>query len=251
MTFDQLYGNELDRELGSADRTQLFTTVRRKAAINAAQQEWVTRTECLQRQISYTLIDDRQEYDLEAASDFGWIAKQGVSIKIVSESTTRYIEGDDLTETSVERLNTDVPGWRAQSASTPMFRYLRRTGGSVNLGFHPRPSIAGSDVWTAIVQIVMVPTDMSADTDEPFTCNLNPIRSLRPWHRGLVHFAAYDLEKFRKDVARSAAQLQLWEGEVQKYLAIQKPKQGQRVRFVRDYRRPRRSAFRSDPRIWP
>jgi hypothetical protein len=46
MDFVTLYGLELDRELGSADRTVLFTTARRKAAINAAQLEWVKRTEC-------------------------------------------------------------------------------------------------------------------------------------------------------------------------------------------------------------
>lgn len=250
MIFSTLYGDELDRELGSADRTSLFTTARRKAAINAAQLEWVKRTECFQRQVSFTLTDDRQEYDLEAATDFAWIAKNGVSIKIVSGTTTRYIEGDDLMQTSVARLMQDEPGWRAATAADPTFWYLRRTGGTMQLGFHPKPSISGTDVWTAIVQIVMIPTDLSADSDEPFTCSTNPLRSLRPFHRALVHFAAYDLEKFRKDQARSGAQLQLFELEVAKFVGVEKPKGGQRVRLATDYRgnaamsRP----LRTDPR---
>lgn len=250
MTFVQLYGVELDRELASSSTT-LFTTARRKAAINAAQLEWAKKTECFQRQISFTLIDARQEYDLEAATDFAGIAKQGVSIKIVSGSNTRYIEGDDLRLTSAERLSQEEPGWRAVDAGTPRWGYLRRTGGTVNLGLHPAPSISGSDVWSAVVQIVMVPTDMSADTDEPFTCSGNPIRSLRPFHRALVHYAAYDLEKFRKDTARGLAQFQLFNGLVEEFLAGEKPKGGQVVRMARNYR-PTRSplvpARRWDPR---
>ena len=50
MTFLELYGTELDRELGTTDRTQRFTTARRKAAINAGQLEFVRRTECLTRE---------------------------------------------------------------------------------------------------------------------------------------------------------------------------------------------------------
>ncbi len=247
MTFLELYGNELDRELGSADRSQLFTLARRKAAINAGQQEWIKRTECFQRQVSLALVDDTQEYDLETETDFGWIAKQGVSIKIVSGTNTRYVEGDDLDMTSIARLNTEEPGWRAVSKGTPSNWYLRRSGGTANLGLHPKPSITGSDVWTALIQIVMVPTDMSLDADEPFTYSGNALRSLRPFHRALVHYAAYDLEKFRKDQARAGSQLQLFELEVAKFTANEKPKNGSQVRMTRIYRRPM-GAMRMDPR---
>lgn len=247
MTFLELYGIELDRELGTADRSQLFTLVRRKAAVNAGQLEWVKRTECLQRQVSFVLEDDRQEYDMEAATDFAWIAKNGVSIKIVTSTSTRYIEGDDLDMTSVARLNVEEPGWRAQTASTPKNWYQRRTGGTVQLGLHNKPNIIGSDVWTALVQIVMVPTDMSLDADEPFTCSGNPLRSMRPYHRAIAHYAAYDLEKFRKDQARGGAQLQLFELEVAKFTGVEKPRGGTQVRFSRVYRRPMGNP-RMDPR---
>jgi hypothetical protein len=121
MIFSDLYGTELTRELGSSDTSTLFTTARRKAAINAAQLEFVKRTECLTRQTSVTIVDGTQEYDLDAIAnaDFGWLSKQGPSIAITSGSTVRYIEGDDLEETSVERLNVEEPGWRGQSAGTP------------------------------------------------------------------------------------------------------------------------------------
>src|SRR3990167_8386798 len=126
MTFLELYGVELDREVGS-DSTTLFTTVRRKAAINAAQLEFVERTECLTRQTTVALVDGTQEYDLEAITDFLRISKQGVSIRITdSDANVRYIEGDDLTVTSVERLNQEAPGWRAVDAGTPTHVYLRR-----------------------------------------------------------------------------------------------------------------------------
>lgn len=248
MTFAELTGLELDRELGSADRSQLFTTTRRKAAVNAAQLEWVKRTECLRKETTIALVDATQEYDIEATiSDFGWIAKQGVSIKIVSGTTTRYIEGDDLRVIAVERLTVEEPGWRAVVAGTPTKLYQVRNGGAVNLGLHPKPSITAGDTWALLLPYVMVPTDMSADGDEPFTVAANPIKSLRMWHRALVHFAAFDLEKFRKDTGREQAQLQLFDAEVERFLANEKPKGGQAVRMARDYRRPLTSMY---PRRW-
>jgi hypothetical protein len=248
MQFVELYGTELDRELGSADRNQRFTTARRKAAINAAQLQFVKDTECLVKETTVTLVDDTQEYDLESTiTDFERIAKQGVSIKIVSGSNTRYIEGDDLMVTTVERLNVEEPGWRSVSKGTPTSVYVQRNGGALNLGFHPKPSISG-DTWTAIVPYVLIPADMSADADEPFTVSSNILKSMRPWHRALVHYAAYDMEKFRKDTARGAAQLQLYQVEVSKYTGVQKPHGGQSVRFARIYRQSGMTNARFNPR---
>lgn len=243
MTFLQLYGDELDRELGSADRSQLFTLARRKAAINAGQLEWVKRTECFQKQTTVAIADGTQEYDLEATiADFGWIAKQGVSIKIVSGAHTRYIEGDDLDMTSVARLNVEEPGWRAVPAGAPKKFYIRRDGGTVNLGFHPAPHVTGVEVWTVIVPYVVIPADMSADADVPFTLSSNPLLSMRLWHVALVHYGAYDIEKYRKDQARAGAQLQLFELKVAQFTGTEKPKNGSHVRFARVYRRPMGSA---------
>jgi hypothetical protein len=251
MTFLELYGTELDRELGNSSN-QLFTVARRKAAINAAQLEFVKRTECLQRQTTITIVDGTQEYDLDAIAnaDFGWIAAQGPSIAITSGTTVRYLEGDALIETTVGRLNVEQPGWRAVSAGTPTQYYVRPDGGSLYLGFHPKPDIVGTETWAVLLPYVAVPADMSLDADQPFTISSNPIKALRFYHRALVHYAAYDLEKLRKEVARSAGQLQLFELQIQQYIAGQKPKQGSVVRMAMDYRAVGRNAkpVRFDPR---
>lgn len=238
MTFLELYGTELDRELGSSSTT-LFTPARRKAAINWAQQEWNKAVECYTRQTTIALVDETQEYDIETTvTDFAWVSKQGISIKIVdANGNERYIEGDDLEVTSVERLNTDEPGWRAVSAGTPRKVYLRSDGGARYLGFHPAPAITSGDTWTAILPYVAVVPDMSADADEPFTVSSNPIKSQRPWHRALVYHAAFDLEKLRKETGRSATALQLFQAEVEKYTGTQKPKGGSVVRLAKNYRR--------------
>jgi hypothetical protein len=249
MIFSSLYGDELDREIGSADRTKLFTAARRKAAINAAQLEWVKRTECFTRIASVTLVDDTQEVDLEASvSDYGWLAKAGISVQIVNGTNTRYIEGDGLEVTTIERLNQEEPGWRAVSAGTPQKVYIRRVGGTLLLGLHPKPSFTDGDTWTALVTYVAVPADMTLDADEPFTVSGNALISLRPWHRALAYFAAYDLEKYRKDTARASAALQLWEVELQKFSAAEKPKGGQRVRLIKNYRRVMTATRMVDPR---
>lgn len=251
MDFVTLYGTELDRELGSADRTALFTTARRQAAINAAQLEWAERTQCTARQIRVTLTDEIWEYDLDSlSSDVVNLSAQGVTIEIVpATGSTRYLEGDDLRVLSVEALDQEQPGWRAVSAGTPTVQYSRQDGGRWYLGVHPKPSIAAGDTWTALVGVVVIPAELFADADEPFTINGNPLRLLRPYHRALVHFAAYDLEKLRKDQARGGLQLQLFEAYVLRYVAAMRPKGGQVVRFVRNYRH--RSARRLDPRVAP
>lgn len=252
LVFSDLYGTELDRELGSQDRTILFTTALRQIAINAAQGEWNERTECLTRDQTITLVDETQEYDLEDATDFGGLTTQGVSIKITPASgSVRYIEGDDLTIVSVDTLNHEHPNWRAVAPGTPSAIYLRRTGGTLMLGLHPAPAITVGDTWHAIVPYLALPADMTADADLPFTVDGDAIASMRPYVRALVHFAAYDLEKYRKDQARGATQLQLFEHYIERYLARMRPKNGQRVRMVQPYRVIRRSALRADPRVFP
>lgn len=253
MQFSALYGTELDRELGTADRTQRFTTARRQAAINAAQLEFVKRTECLTRSVSISLVDGTQEYDLEASlSDFGWLSKQGLSISVTDGVTTWYYEGDDLTPTTVERLNTEHPGWRAWTAGTPKYYYIDRNGGALNLGFAPAPDFDG-DTAAVRVHAVIVPTDMSADSDEPFTVSGNPIKSLRFHHRALVYYAAFDLEKLRKDPQREGLFAQLFDKAVEEYIGVSKPKGGQQVRLARHYRSETRHGVGRvpDPRRWP
>jgi hypothetical protein len=246
VTFLDLYGSALDRELGSADRTQLFTVVRRKAAINAAQLEWNERTECYTRQTTIALVDGTQEYDLETVTDFHRISAQGVSIRITpATGSVRYIEGKDLTVTTVERLNDEEPGWRAVAASTPMQVYPRRDGGVINLGFHPAPDITVGDTWVAIVPYVAIAPDMVADTDQPFSvaASSNPIASLRPYHHALAFFGSAHMEQYRKDAGRESVALQKWEVAVERFKDGLRPKGGQTVRMATNYRQ-------RSPRIW-
>lgn len=253
MTFLELWGTELDRELGTTDRSQRFTTARRQAAVNAAQVEFVKRTECLTRSVSISLVDATGEYDLESSiSDFGWISKQGISISRVTGSTTQYLEGDDLTFTTVERLNFEHPGWRGWTAGTPRYYYIDRNGGALNLGFAPAPDFDG-DTAAVRVHAVIVPADMSADADVPFTVSGNPIQSLRFHHRALVYYAAFDLEKLRKDPQREGLFTQLFDAELEKYFMAMKPRGGQQVRMARNYRtKAIRGVGRApDPRTWP
>ena len=253
MTFLELYGTELDRELGTADRTQRFTVARRKAAINAGQLEFVKRTECLTRSVSISLVDGTREYDLETSiTDFGWISKQGLSISVTDGTTTWYYEGDDLTFTTVERLNSEHPGWRSWTAGVPRYVYIDRNGGALNLGFVPAPDFDG-DTAAVRVHAVVIPADMSADADEPFTVSSNAIRSLRMFHRALVYYAAFDLEKLRKDPQREGLFSQLFDAEIEKYTLASKPKGGQQIRLARDYRgEAKRGTGRApDPRRYP
>ncbi len=246
-TFLQLYGIELDRELASAS-TALFTVARRKAAINWAQLEFVKQTECLKRNTTIPLVDETSEYDIEATvTDFGFLAKAGPSIRITPVSgSVRYIQGDDLEYTSVERLNIQRPGWRAEPAGTPDSYYLDPDGGAMNLGLVPAPAITAGDTWVLMLPYIIIPNTLVDDADEPFTVGANSIRSLRFFHRALVHGAAYDLEKFRKDTARQAAQFQLFQLYIAQYATARKPKGGQQIRLATHYRG--RGFVRSNPR---
>ncbi len=248
-TFLRLYGVELDRELAANSTSPLFTVARRKLAVNWAQLEFVKQTECLKRNTTIPLVTETPEYDIEATvSDFALIAKAGPSIRITSTNgSVRYIQGDDFQETSVERLNHERPGWRGESAGTPDSYYLDPDGGAINFGLVPAPSITAGDTWVLMLPYVIVPNNMVDDADEPFTVGANSIRSLRMYHRGLVHGAAYDLEKYRKDDARSAKQYQLFKLEIEMYKAGHKPKMGQHIRMATNYRRLPTSR-RMDPR---
>lgn len=235
--FSELYGILLDRELGSLD-TQLFTTVRRKAAINEAQREFVRLTGCLTRQATIALSDNDSEKDLEAvitADDFLMLTKDGVQLKQVSGSTTRYLAGPDFPRRDVPWLDRHMPGWRSASPATPQAYYIREDGGQVFLGFAPPLNITGSDTWSALVPYVAYPSDMSADADEPFTVSSNAKRTLRQWHQGLVHFAAARLELLRKNYPAYDRQMQLFNTYVTDYLQKQRRPGGQHVLMERDY----------------
>jgi len=255
VTFLELYGVSLDRELGSSS-TVLFTTLRRKAAINEAQRAFNRLTECFTREASIALSNAVGEYDLEAAItavDYLWLAKQGVEVKKIDASANvTYFAGDDLLRTTIQRLNREEPGWRTASAGNPSAHYLREDGGLVYLGLYPAPAVGAGETWTGIVPYVAQPADMTADADIPFTASSNAKRSLEPFHYALAHYAAGQLELLRKNTDGRAEQMQLFGGYVADYLGKQRPHGPQHVTFARDYSGGRGTrSQRNDPRRYP
>lgn len=255
MIFSDLYGDYLDRELGTVDRTVAFTTIRRKAVINEGMREFNRLTECFTREASIALTDDVAEYDLEAsitAGDYLRVAKQGVEIKAVDASANEtYFAGDEFPRRDIVWLNRFQPGWRTATAGNPLSHYFREEGGRVYFGIYPPPSVAVGETWTGTIPYVALPPDMTADADVPFTVSSNAKLTLRDWHKAIVHFGAGQLEKFvRKNQQGYLDQMQLFGGYVSDYIAKQHPKGGQHVTFARTYYRGRGGRV-MDPRRWP
>jgi hypothetical protein len=252
MTFLQLYGEQLDKELGSNDSSLLFTTAKRKAEINRAQAWFVEQTECLVREATISIVDGTQEYDLEASiSDFLRISKQNVELKIApSSGDPTYYTGKDLfPRRDIAWLNAHEPGWKNSDSGRPECHYIQDDGGLVSIGIVPVPDVLSGETWTLTVPYVARPTDMSADADEPFTVSSNVKKSLSPWHDALVYYAASELEKLRKNTPRSLELLQYAQARVQDYKARMQPKGGSHITFARDYRREASTSFerRDDP----
>lgn len=248
----------MDTELGTADRIQRFTTVLRKRYVNEAARWFNEQTSCFVKRATIALSDDTAEYDLEAsgvisAQDYLWPAKTTASLKRVDASATvTYAEGPGLPYKSEEELNQTRPGWRAESAGVPDCWTFRVDGGSTYLVLVPAPDIPSGDTWTLLWPYVAQPADMSADDDEPYAVSGNPRTTLRPYHRGILHYAAALLERLRKDAVREKKQLDLAAGYVAKYQGDQpRRQQSQRIRVTVDYRRRLRSARPLDPTRWP
>lgn len=246
--FSTLYTALLDQELGTDDSTVLFTTARRKAAVNDGQEEFVELTECLVRVSSVTMTGDGAtfEYDLNSTAnipggDFNRLVTQPVEYQYTDASSyTSYVTGDELLRRDVEWLNRYEPQWRDSTGSSlgqqlPRVYYLRAAGPSLFLGFYPCPSTGSSASAKAIVPYLARPAAMSDDTSEPFTVNSSVRLDLRPYHVALVHYAAHQLEKLRRDEAASDRQLQKFLAYVQRFLQTQRRRGGQVITQGRSY----------------
>lgn len=245
MTFLELYGAFLDQELGSSDRTNLFTTAKRKAAILAAELWFVKETACLQTVAPLTLVSGTAEYSLEtliASGKYLELAPKGPEIFITyADATTLQIAGkDDFPRRTEAWLNNSEPGWRSSPSSTPTCWYERMSGAALLMGVYPKPLITVGDTWLLNVPYVMKPDVMSGDSDVPFTVATVVKTTMEPWHRALGYYAAHDLEKLRKDLTRSAAALVQAQGEVGNYLSSQRVPQSAVIQPMRTYRRPAR-----------
>lgn len=245
--FSSLYTGRLDRELGTDDSTVLFTTARRKAAINEGQEQFADLTECLLRRSTLVMTGGTAEYDLNSTTvipggDFVRWGKEQVAIRYTdASSNVSVISGDDLPRRDIPYLNRYVPGWQHSTVSTvtgqqlPEFTYERIDAGARYIGFYPTPSTGSSATMEAIIPYVARPTPMASDTNEPFTVSSGVRGDLRGFHQALVHYAASQLEKLRRDDQASDAQMQRFMSYVQRYTAQARTKGGNVVGTARAY----------------
>lgn len=254
--FSSLYTGRLDRELGTDDSTVLFTTARRKAAINEGQAEFADLTECLQRTATVSMRGGSSgvgplslptaEYDLTSTTvipdgDFVRFSKDQVQfIYTDGSSNVTIITGDDLPRRDVPWLNRFVPGWQqsttaSSAASLPELYYQRHDGGASYLGFWPTPSTGPGASAQAVIPYVAAPTPMTSDTQEPFTVAGASRTDLRSYHQALVHYAAAQLEKLRRDDQASDAQMQRFMSYVQRFVAQARVKGGRSLTTARAY----------------
>lgn len=245
--FSSLYGSRLDRELGTDDSTVLFTTARRKAAVNEGQEQFADLTECLLRRASLTMTGGTAEYDLNSTTtipdgDFVRWGKEQVAITYTDAAgNVTVASGDDLVRRDVPWLNRFVPGWQHSTVSTatgmqlPQYLYERMDGRYRYLGFYPTPSTGSSASMVATIPYVARPVPMTSDTSEPFTVSSGVRADLRIYHQALVHYAAAQLEKLRRDEQASASQMNRFLEYVQRFTAQARAKGGQAVTFARAY----------------
>lgn len=257
--FSSLYGNRLDRELGSADSTQLFTSARRQSAVNEGQEEFARLTNCLERRSSITITGGTAEYNLNSTTivpggDFYEWAPRGVEFRYTdASSNTQVLAGEDLPRRDPLWLDRYEPGWQVSTVASsiqqmPSVWYERMDGGARYLGFWPVPSTGSSASAEAFVTYQARPAAMTSDTNEPFTVNSSVRFDLRPYHQALVHYAAYQLEKLRRDDQASDRQLQRFLGYVAQWQQAMRRKGGQALTFARSYFKTSRTEIVTDPR---
>ncbi len=257
--FSSLYGERLSRELGNADMTELFTTARRKAAINEAQAELADLTHCLVRISTVTLTGGQAEYNLLSTTvlqggDFVRFADEQVTVRYTdASSNVTLLSGDDLPRRDAPWLNRYEPGWQVSTvASTtmqlPSVYYDRKDGGAHLLGFWPTPSTGSSASMVAVVPYEARPATLTNDTDEPFTVNSSVRSDLRWMHQALVHYAASQLEKFRRDDSASERQLQKFMGYIARFWQERRGKNGNALTFARNYLTRKGAQDAKDPR---
>jgi len=239
MEFADLYGTELDRRLGSDDQANLFTTVRRKAAINAAQEWFILKTGCLWKTGLIVLRNGIGEYDLEVElpdEEYIGLAAQLPDIQIVpATGPTRYVAGEDFARRTEDWLDQDDPSWRTADDGTPTNWYEKSEAAQSLFGVTPAPLITVGDVWTLRVRHIVQADEMTADDDEPFTLDGTTKFSMRPFQDALGDYAAYQLEQLRKDMERSATFLGLAERRAKDYTDAQRTPGGGVIQTQKRY----------------
>ena len=245
VAFSSLYTTRLDRELGTDDSTVLFTTARRKAAINEGVQEFATLTGALTRWAAIAVVNGQAEYDLNstayiAAGDFGGFAKEPVEYIYTDTAGNQSIfSGPTLPRRDVPWLDQYRSSWPLSTQASsivqhPQLHYVRIDGAEYNLGFSPYPSAGAGTAVIGVPYIADAPV-LTSDTEQPYTFSSAVRQDLTPYHQGAVHYAAHQLEKLRRDDQASDRQLQKFLGYVQRCLQDMKARGPKAVRQARNY----------------
>lgn len=258
MIFSSLYGERITRELSNADTTELFTTARRKQAINEGQEEFARLTKCLLRRSTVTVTGGTAEYDLNstaiiAGGDFAeWAVETPVFTYTDASSEVTVQSGEDFLRRDITWLNRYDPGWQTSTISSgmvvPTVWYERFDGPARFMGLVPMPSTGSSASAKLTIPYVARPTPLTSDSQEPFMVNSSVRSDLRWYHQALVHYAAHQLEKLRPDPQASAQQLQRFLGYVTSYLQDTRIKGGTALTFARRYFVRGGKDDRKDPR---
>lgn len=262
--FSSLYGTRLDRELGSADRTQLFTTALRQGAINEGVQEFAVQTKCMNQRGTVTLTHGVDDYNLTLATTFSTgfleLAPKGIEYRyLTTNGTLTVLSGpDQLRLVTKKWLDENEPGWQNSSATSTGVRQDPRYyvfpalgGGGQSLMLHPPPGRASTnDSMSLVVYYIATPSILSSDTQIPFLSTLAVVEGHpvpRVYHQAAVHYAAYQLEKLRRDTEASEMQLQKFLAYVARYMASMRQKGGTTLTYARNYFRTRSNQV-DDPR---
>jgi hypothetical protein len=255
-TFSDLYDNALHVELGSNDTAVLFTTVRRKHAINEGYRQFAALTECFVRQETINCTQAVQEFNLNSTTviadgDYIRPATQGPVFQISDSNGLRQtLSGDLFPQVSVPYLDYGSQDWRSTGVGYPTGWYLRSDGGQRFLGVDRPVGLSTSSTETARIlwPYIAKPSSMTQDNEVPFAADGLSRSDLYEYRQAFVHYAAHDLEKLRKDKDASDYQLKKFQGYVQRYLDVQRPKGNRVVRAAVSYfSRSRRSSEGGSP----
>ena|SRR6478736_2590759 len=236
MQFSELFGEAISHELGSQDTTQLFTTVRRKAAINRAQKEFARLAKIsLSREVVIPVINGTLLYNLDTASVNRFVSFGRPPVRLrVTTTATGAKQATSLVLRSTAWLDESRPGWRdSQSSGFPdTIGYDPRDG--INyLAFVPKPSIPAAETWELVVPIQANAADLVNDADVPFDGRPD----VEPFHWALAHFASAILERLRKDPDAEKTQIAKFGAYVEDWNAksTRPPGAHKRVLQQRDY----------------
>jgi len=236
MDFLTLYTTALDFELGSEDRSELFTLERRKLAVNRAQREFARLTQCYIREFTVPLVDGTSTYDIETATGDVFVNFSRRPVELV-RTVGAVVTLWPLHRHDVPWLDFHRVGWRDSSVKgVPEIVAYNPDAGLANVILVPMPAVPATETWALRVAALATPADLTADTDQPFQLALDAPVQLEPYHWALAHFAASLLERLRKDTEAVEHQLALFGAYVSDYLGSRRPRgQHNRVSQQRDY----------------